>query len=395
MAVFIYHVEKQGRLTKGKIKAQNLQTAKLKLQSQKIDPVYIKEQSLRSIFSGGGSVKTTVILFFTRQLSFLLTAGVSLIKSLEMCMSTVSNDYFKHVLRGIIRDLKAGKKFAQALRRRPDVFDSFYVNMIVCAEQTGLLDQVLVDLSNYMEKAEFIKSRVKSSMMYPIIVLVISFLIISGVVLFVVPTFTALYGDKSLPALTQALVTLSDAMRAQPLVLLAIVVGIPIGFYQVLKTEGGKKTFRALLLNAPIFGKIQYQASMVRFFRSFHCLLKSGVNFLEALDVAYNIANHPKIQTGILMARSYVLKGKKFSSGLKDSKVFPPLVYNMAKIGEESGKMELTFEKLTSYYEEILDNLITGLIKMIEPLMIVVIGGIIAVLMLALYMPVFNMGDII
>ena len=395
MGAFVYHVEKDGRLIKGKIKAKNLQVAKLKLQAKKIDPVYIKEQSFRTFFSGGGGVKTSVLLFFTRQLSFLLDAGVSLVQALDMCMNSASNDHFKQVLRGIIRDLKSGKKFAQALRKRPDIFDGFYVNMIVCAEQTGLLDQILVDLALYMEKSESIRSRVKSSMMYPVIVLVISLVIIIGMILFVVPTFANLYGENALPGMTQALVDLSNVMRSSPLTLLFIFIGAPVGFVTLLKTEAGRAGFRSFLLNAPLFGKIQYQAAMVRFFRSFHCLLRSGVNFLEALEVAYNIADHPKIQSGISLAKSYITKGKKFSNGLKESKAFPALVYNMVKIGEESGKMELTFEKLTTYYEEILDNLISGLIKMIEPLMVVFIGAIIAVLMLALYLPVFNIGDTI
>ena len=145
----------------------------------------------------------------------------------------------------------------------------------------------------------------------------------------------------------------------------------------------------------PVFGRIQYEAAMVRFFRSFHSLLKAGVNFLEALDVAHNVAGHADIQRGIAVSRDFVTKGKSFARGLEASKVFPPLVYHMAKIGEESGRMEQIFEKLTTYYEEILDHLISGLIKMIEPLMIVLLGSLIGSMVLALYLPVFNIGTIV
>ena len=396
MPIFIYNVEQNGRLVKGEIKAQNLQIAQLRLKARRIDPIYIKQKPLIPFFSGGGKVKKTTILFFTRQLSFLLSSGMSLIQSLEMCVSTSENENFKQTLQTILRNLEGGKSFSRCLQSSPDIFDGFYVNMIVCAEETGLLDQVLKDLANYMEKAEMVRSRVKSAMMYPIVVLCISLAIITGIILFVVPQFEALYaGVGGLPALTQAFVDISYLLRNNPLPLIACLVGIPIAIYQYAKTEGGKKNLQGFVKALPIFGKIQYQASMVRFFRSFHSLLKAGVNFLDALDVAHNIAGHNDIQRGISISRDFVTRGKSFAKGLETSKAFPPLVYHMAKIGEESGRMEQTFENLTGYYEEILDNLISGLIKMIEPLMIVFLGGIIGSMVLALYLPVFNIGTIV
>ena len=195
--------------------------------------------------------------------------------------------------------------------------------------------------------------------------------------------------------MTQAFVNLSDILRANPLVVLAGIIGTPIVIYQYMKTEGGKQNIQSLVKTLPVFGKIQYQAALVRFLRSFHSLLKAGVNFLDALNVAKNIAEHDVLQTGIAVSKDFVTNGKSFSKGLETSKAFPPLVCHMAKIGEESGKMEQTFENLTNYYEEHLNNLIAGLIKMIEPLMIVFLGGIIGTMILALYLPVFNMGSII
>ena len=396
MPVFIYNVEKDGTLAKGEIKARNLQIAKIKLKAQNIDPVYIKEKPLVPFFAGGGKIKKTVVLFFTRQLSFLLGSGVSLVQSLELCMETSENKSFKEVLRATLRQLEGGKSFSRCLRSRPDIFDGFYVNMIVCAEETGLLDQVLKDLANYMEKAETIRSRVKSAMMYPIIVCSISLSIILGIIIFVVPKFESLYASVGgLPTLTQAFVNISHSLRNNTLLLVAIIVGIPIFLFQYTKTDHGKKNMQSLVKMLPLFGRIQYEAAMVRFFRSFYSLLKSGVNFLEALNVAYNIAGHDDIQKGISVSKDFVTKGKSFAGGLTASKAFPPLVCQMAKIGEESGKMEQTFENLTVYYEERLDNMIAGLIKMIEPLMIVFLGGIIGIMILALYLPVFNMGTVV
>ena len=397
MAVFIYHTEKNGKLIKNKIEAKNIQVARLKLNARKIDPVYIKKQSLSTYFSGGGNIKKTSLLFFTRQIAFLLNAGVSLVQALEMTVDTTDDNVLKGILKRAVRDLERGKSFSQALKSYPHIFDGFYVNMVVCAEETGLLDQILNELADYIEKGEKIKSRVKSAMMYPIIVLGISITIISGIILFVVPQFANLYSNSGgqLPALTQALVNLSELMRGSPLVLAGLFFGVPFGIFQYSKTESGKKALSSVVGLIPLFKEIQYKSGLVRFCRSFASLLKAGVNFLDALDISYNISDHPDIQHGIKVSRNYITQGKSFSNGLKKSKAFPPLVYNMAKIGEETGKMEPSFLKMTEYYEDLLDNLIAGLIKMIEPILIVVLGGIIAVIILALYLPVFNMGDIV
>ena len=395
MPVFIYHVEKNGRLVKGEVKAKTLQLARLRLNAQQITPVFIKEKPIIAFFAGGSKVSSTTVLFFTRQLSFLLQSGVSLVQSIQMCIASSSSPAFKSALIQIVKQLEGGQSLSRCLRSRPDIFDGFYVNMVVCAEETGLLDQVLKDLANYMEKAEMVKSRVKSAMMYPAIVLAISFCIITGIVLFVVPQFAALYGDRGLPGLTQAFVSLSELLRSNPLPLIGALIGIPLFVFYYSKTENGRQVIQNSVRALPIFGKIQFQAGMVRFFRSFHSLLKSGVNFLEALDVSYNISAHPEVQRGIKMSRDYVTKGKSFAKGLEHSKAFPSLVYQMAKIGEESGKMEQSFENLTRYYEEILDNLISGLIKMIEPLLLVFLGGVVGTMVLALYLPVFQMGDLV
>ena len=395
MPVFIYHVEKNGKLVKGEVRAKTLQLARLRLNAKQITPVFIKEKPVMAFFAGGSKVSSTAVLFFTRQLSFLLQSGVSLVQALQMCIASTSSPVFKSALAQIVKQLEGGQSLSRCLRTRPDIFDGFYVNMVVCAEETGLLDQVLKDLANYMEKAEMVKSRVKSAMMYPAIVLTISFCIITGIIVFVVPQFSALYGDKGLPGLTQAFVSLSNLLRSNPLPLIGTLIGIPVFIFYYSKTENGKQVIQNTVRSLPLFGTIQFQAGMVRFFRSFYSLLRSGVNFLEALDVSYNISAHPTVQRGIKMSRDYVTKGKSFAKGLEDSKAFPPLVYQMAKIGEESGKMEQSFENLTKYYEETLDNLISGLIKMIEPLLLVFLGSVVGTMVLALYLPVFQMGELI
>ena len=256
MPVFIYNaIEKNGRVVSGQIRSQSLESARRALKIHKIDPISIKEKAIFSFFSKRRKVKTSVVLFFTRQLSFLLEAGVSLIQALEMSISNSSSPAFKEALVGIKGQLEGGRSFSKCLQIRRDIFDDFYINMIVCAEETGLLDQVLKDLADYMEKVEMIKSRVKSAMMYPIVVLVVSFLIIMGLIIFIVPRFSNMYGDKGLPALTQALVSLSDMLRNNPMPFIGFFLGAPLLIYQYSKTSSGTQNIRSFARSLPLFGE--------------------------------------------------------------------------------------------------------------------------------------------
>ena len=348
-------------------------------------------------FSGGKGLKTKDILFFTRQLSFLLSSGISLIQAININIKMTENQNLKVILKDILKMIEGGKSFSQALKMKPHIFDGFYVNMIVCAEETGLLDQVLKDLADYIEKMEDTKEKVRSAMVYPILVLAISLTIIFGIIIFVVPKFESLYAGAGgqLPALTQAFVDLSYLLRSSWHILLAAAIVIPFCFFQYVRTESGKKQMNSFLKILPIFGKLQYHAALARFCRSFYSLLKSGVNFLEALSIARNISANEDIMRGLLTATNFVSQGKGFTKGLEHSGVFPPLVVNMTGIGEESGKMDSTYEKLTIYYEKEVESIVASLIKMIEPLLIVFLGGMIGVIILALYLPVFNMGEVI
>ncbi len=397
MAIFTYQAEVRGKVINGEVKAQSLHLANLKLKSRNIDPIYVTQKPLVPLFAGGSGIKPKEILFFTRQLSFLLSSGISLIQSLSMIIKMTKNLNLASNLRDILKMIEGGKSFSQALKMKPHIFDGFYVNMIVCAEETGLLDQVLGDLANYIEKMESIRGKVRSAMVYPVLVLGISLSIIFGIIIFVVPKFESLYSGAGgdLPALTQVFVNLSHFLRSQWIVFLGAAIIVPLVFIQYIKTESGRRQVNAILKILPVFGKLQYHAALARFCRAFHSLLKSGVNFLEALVIARNISGHEDIIKGLDTAKQFVSQGKSFTRGLEHSKMFPPLVVNMTGVAEESGKLDSAYQKLTVYYEEEVENLVSGLIKMIEPLLMVVLGGMIGLIILALYLPIFNLGEII
>ena len=398
MPVFIYHAEKGKQLLKGTLKARSVQMVSQYLQSKNLDPVYIVEKPLLPFRGGVKRVKTKDLLNMTRQLAFLLSSGVSLMQALSMLSETMTGaPHFKRSLQHIRKKLEAGSTFSRTLKGFPHIFSAFYINMITCSEETGLMDKILLDLANYMEKIEEIKSKVKAPMIYIGIVLFISLCITGGIIVFVVPTFESLYSGtgSQLPPLTQSLVDLSYLMRDKWYVFLCGLVGIPLFIKQYLQTDEGRKMGGAIITALPVLGKLRYKGDLARFCRAFETLLKSGVNFLEALDVGRKLVGVSKLQQGLSMARQSVSTGKSFAKGLSKSGAFPQMMVGMTAIGEESGKLGETYDKLAEYYEREVDSLVSGLVKMIEPLMITVLGAIVGTLILALYLPIFNMGDVI
>ncbi|MCY4512416.1 MAG: type II secretion system F family protein [Bdellovibrionales bacterium] len=397
MPVYIYHAEKGGELLKGTLKARSVSMVNQYLKSKNLDPVYVVEKPLLPFQSGVKRVKNKELMQMTRQLSFLLSSGVSLLQALDMLSTSMSGSspHFKRSLLQIRGKLEAGSSFSRALKGYPHIFSAFYVNMIACSEETGLMDQVLTDLANYMEKIEAIKSKVKSPMIYIAIVLFISVCITGGIIVFVVPTFETLYAGSGgqLPALTQSLVDLSHLIRNKWYLFLAGLIGIPVFIKQYLQTDQGKQTASGIISALPVLGGLQYKGDLARFCRSFETLLRSGVNFLEALDVGRKLVSVKKVKEGLRVARKAVSTGKSFGKGLGMSKVFPQMMVGMTSIGEESGKLSETYKKLADFYEKEVDALVSGLVKMIEPVMITVLGAIIGTLILALYLPIFKMGE--
>ena len=397
MSVFQYQAEHKGKVIKGSINATSIDLAKIKLKSKNMDLIYIRPKTLSAYFSGGQSVKPAELLLLTRQLSFLLSSGLSLVQSLNMGIKMVNSLHLKTALTNILRKIEGGKGFAASLSMYPNIFDGFYVNMIKAAEQTGLLDKTLNDLTIHLSRSEAIKSKVKSAMTYPVLVIAISFTIILGIIYFVVPKFESIYSSMGgeLPALTQLFVNLNHAMVNQWPLLVCILFGTPIGIWQFYKTESGRRAIQSLISLIPIFSKLQYKAALARYCRSFSSLLKAGISFLDALDEAANIAGHETVMKGLKFSKNQVSRGRSFTKGLKESGAFPELIVNMTSIGEESGRMYENYEKLTEFYEREVENTVTSLIKMIEPLLIVFLGGTIGLIIMALYLPVFNLGSVV
>ena len=397
MPTFKYKATNQGKIVNGQLKASSLQSANLKLKSRNLDPIFVLEKPLISLFSTGGKAPAKEVILMTRQLSFLLNAGISLIQALEIVSGIVSNPVLKLTVRDISKQMQGGYSFSKALRSKPLIFSGLYVNMVVCGEETGNMDKILDELSTYMEKTESIKDRVKSAMWYPVAVLTISFAIVIALLVFVVPKFQEFYGssNQALPAMTQLFINISEFLRNQWYIFIGGIIFIPMFLIQYFRTETGAKQLHDILGLTPLFGKLHYKVGLVRFCRSFFILLQAGVNFIEALEIAKNISGHRKIVEGLSVTTKCVMEGKGFTKGLDKSKAFPDLVVSMSRIGEESGNLDKVFKKMTVFYEDELERIISGMIKLIEPMLMVFLGGIIGMVVMALYLPIFNMGDVL
>lgn len=398
MPVYIYHAEKGQQVLKGTLRAQSVQGVNQYLRTRNMDPIYVVEKPLLPFAGGVKKVKNRDLLNMTRQLAFLLQSGVSLVQALGMLAETITGaTELKRCLLHIRKRLEAGSTFSRALKGFPHIFSAFYVNMIACSEETGLMDKVLNDLANYMEKMEEIKSKVKAPMVYIGIVLLISLSISGGIIMFVVPAFESLYSGagSKLPFLTQSLVDLSRLLRDKWPIILGLLVGIVLVVRQYLQTDKGKDRVGILLSALPVLGPLRYNGDLARFCRAFETLLKSGVNFLEALDVGQKLVGVKKLQYGFREARASVSKGKSFTKGLSSSGAFPRMMVGMTAIGEESGRLGDIYSKLAEYYEGEVDTLVSSLVKMVEPIMITVVGAIVGTLILALYLPIFRLGDVV
>ena len=338
------------------------------------------------------------LLIFTRQLYAMIHAGIPLVQSLRVIKDQVTNRRLKQIIDDIATYIEEGGKFSTALTRYRDVFGDLYISMIRAAEEAGTLEETLKRLAEYLEKVEKLRGKVKSALFYPIFVLITATIIVTGIMIFVIPTFQQLYADLggSLPTLTQMVIDASNWLRDYiGWFILAIFVSVVL-FIQLRRVS---KRFRYLtdlaFLKLPVFGDLILKSSIANFSRTFSSMLSSGINILEALRISAETSNNEVIREAIEKVREQVEKGVSLSLAMSRISVFPPMVVNMAAIGEQAGNLDEMMAKVADFYEEEVDRTVDGLTSLIEPLMIVFIGSIIGVIIIAMYLPIFKIGELI
>ncbi|HXT01759.1 MAG TPA: type II secretion system F family protein [Elusimicrobiota bacterium] len=393
-----------GLVMQGVIDADEQKGAVDKLRSQKLVVLEIAEKTagpldkIKALIAAGskGKVTSKDLVLFSRQLSTLVGAGVPIVQSLGILETQAENPAFKEVLAGVKADIEAGLSISDALKKHPDAFPDLYTSMIKAGELGGILDTILERLTVYMESSEALKAKVKSAMMYPAIVLSICAIVTCFLMVFVIPTFKNIFASfgAELPLPTQILINISDAMKHYWYLLVATPYGVYQGFIAFYKTPKGQKLVDGYTLRAPIFGIILKKVAVARFTRTLGTLIKSGVPIMQALETVAQTAGNVVIADAVLATRESIREGGHLSDPLKKSGIFPNMVTSMISVGEETGALDVMLSKIADFYDQEVDTAVKGLTSLIEPIVIVVMGVVIGTIVVAMFMPMFGLGEL-
>lgn len=394
--VFIYEARaRSGEIKKGTIEAENEEAVREKLKLQLLTPVSIKKQPKGFSFSFGSGVKTADIVIFTRLFATMIDAGLPIVQCLDILSSQAENKAFGKILTQIKGGVEGGLTLSDALKKHPKVFDQLFVNLVAAGEAGGILDTILQRLSIYMEKATKLKRRVKGAMTYPISVLGISGVVVIVLLTKVIPVFESMFkefGGGKLPAPTQFVIDISHAMITQlPYIVVGGIAAV-FGWRYAMRTKRGRRTFDQIVLKLPVIGSVIRKVVVARFTRTMGTLLASGVPILEAMDIVGKTAGNVIVQEGLLYTKTKISEGKDMATPLMETGLMPPMVVQMIAVGEQTGALDNMLNKIADFYEEEVDVAVGSMTSLLEPMIMVVLGTVIGGLVLAMYMPVFEMA---
>ena len=391
-----------GNVTTGIVEAEDQRAAVERVRSQKLVILEIGEKQtgpldvLKGLFKSKGKVTSKDLVLFSRQLSTLVSAGVPIVQGLGILESQAENPAFKQVL-GLVRgDIEGGLSISDALKKHPAAFPELYSSMIKAGELGGILDTILERLTSYLENSEDLKAKVKSAMMYPIIVLSICAAVTVFLMVFVIPTFKTIFASfgAELPFITQAFIDLSDIMKHYfPLIIAFPFVAFK-GFTKFYSTPKGQRWCDTQALKMPIFGVILKKVAVAKFTRTLGTLIKSGVPIMQALETVAATAGNVIIAEAVLATRESIREGGHLSDPLKKSGIFPNMVTSMIAVGEETGSLDVMLGKIADFYDMEVDAAVKGLTSLIEPLVIVVMGAVIGTIVIAMFLPMFGLGEL-
>jgi type IV pilus assembly protein PilC len=392
---------RKGTMERGELSAANEAAVRLALRRQQIQAIKIEAKPkdvLRGLkFSRRKKVKEKDIVVFTRQFATMIDAGLPLVQCLEILASQQDNAILKEILLKVKADVEAGSTFADALRKHPAVFNELYCNLVTAGETGGILDTILNRLAAYIEKSMNLKKKVKGAMVYPIAVLVIAMIVVIGMLVFVIPVFQKMFADMggTLPAFTQMVINLSDFMRRYFLLVGAMLVALYFVFQRYYKTESGQETVDRQLLKLPIFGNLIRKVAIAKFTRTLGTMLSSGVPILEGLDIVARTSGNKIIEKAILKTKMSIGEGKTIAEPLAASGVFPPMVVQMISVGESTGALDSMLSKIADFFDDEVDAAVANLTSLLEPLLMVFLGGAIGAIVVAMYLPIFQMASVL
>lgn len=390
---------RQGVIRKGSMEAADGEAVMAQLRSQMILPISVKAEAkdlleLLPFLKKG--VKTRELVVFTRQFAVMIDAGLPLVQCLEILAEQEPNETLQKVLRAVKADVEQGSTFADALRKHPKPFDELYVNLVQSGEIGGILDTILNRLAAYLEKADALRRKVKGAMFYPITVLVVAIGVLGLLLVKVIPVFEKMFSDfgGTLPAPTQMVVNVSHFLQDWVGLFLVVGTALLVGFFQ-LRNRVPKFRFRtdAIALKLPVFGSLLRKVAVARFTRTLGTMISSGVPILDALDICSKTAGNKVLEQGLQTTRSEIAQGKTIAEPLSQTKVFPQMVVQMIGVGEQTGAMDSMLSKIADFYEGEVDAAVEALTSLLEPLLMVFLGGSIGAILIAMYLPIFKIAE--
>ena len=387
----------KGLVESGELTANSKEEVIAQLRRKNITATLVKPKEKSSSISKlslGGRVKDKDIVVFTRQFATMIDAGLPLVQALDILSTQVENKTMARALTIIKSDVESGSTYADALRKHPKVFTELYANMVAAGESGGILDTILNRLANYIEKAMKLKKKVKGAMIYPIVVSTIAIGVIAVIMVFVVPTFAkmfATFGGK-LPAPTQLVMSISNFVAGiGGLIVLILLIAASVAFVQTRKTEKGRAITDAFFLKLPIFGVLLRKVAVAKFTRTLGTLISSGVPILDGLEITAKTAGNKVIEYAVMEIRQAVSEGKTIAEPLMKSGVFPPMVTHMISVGESTGALDAMLSKIADFYDDEVDNAVSNLTSMMEPMLMVFLGGSVGFIVIAMYLPIFKL----
>jgi type IV pilus assembly protein PilC len=389
---------KGGETKKGEMEAMDAEAVNARLKSLGLNPVKVKKKPLEINIPGlGGGVTGKDILIFTRQFATMIDAGLPLVQCLDILGSQMDNPAFRKVVFQIKSKVEQGSTFADALKEHPKVFDELFVQLCAAGEVGGILDTILNRLATYREKAEKLKRKVKGAMIYPVIVICVAIGVTALLLLKVTPVFAKMFGDfgSALPGPTQVVVDLSEWLQNWILHMLGTIAAIVTAIVWSYRQPKGRKIWDRLLLSAPGFGSVLRKVAVARFTRTLGTMISSGVPILDALDVTAKTAGNRTVEEAIYYVRGKIAEGKNIAGPLAETNVFPSMVVQMIGVGEATGAMDAMLNKIADFYDDEVDTAVAGLTAMIEPLLMVFLGGIVGGFLIAMYLPIFSLAGAI
>ena len=397
MPVFEYTARNpKGEIVRNKVDAASRDDVLKQLRKDRLQVVRVEEAKSGGGLSMnlfGGGIKTRDIVIFTRQFATMINAGLPLVQALDILAQQTENKALAGVTKAVVYDVESGLTLADALRKHPKAFTDLYVNMVAAGEAGGILDTILLRLAQFLEKNDAIVRKVKGAMVYPAVIFGVAGIAISVLLIFVIPTFQSMFAsvNMELPLPTKIVIGASDLLTGYWWLFLGVAGGLAFAINRYYQTKPGRLQIDALLLRLPVLGDVIRKSAVSRFTRTLGTLISSGVSILDGLEITARTAGNMVIHNAVMESRASIAGGETISAPLQKSKVFPPMVISMIAVGEQTGGLDEMLSKIADFYDEEVDAAVSTMLSLMEPIMIVVLGVIVGGMVVAMYLPIFDM----